>query len=107
MYHGFTDVRKTAHMFVCGEKSISFVDLKKDEYPPFDCFSLTKSDAIKLKEFLERCLDELKCEHESGDVIYTPGEDGNWVQWIGAHFRESGYKGEFYRKCHKCGEFYR
>ena len=56
MYHGHSDIRQTGHTFIYNNNSVGFVNLRKNEYPPFECVSLTKEDAIKLRDFLDDCL---------------------------------------------------
>lgn len=56
MLHGWTAVRQTGHIFMFNNNQIGFYNLRKDEYPPFDCVSLCREDAIKLRDFLTECL---------------------------------------------------
>lgn len=56
LYHGHTNLRKTGHFFMFEGNSVALYNLSKGEYPPFDCVSLTAEDAIKLRDFLNECL---------------------------------------------------
>jgi hypothetical protein len=56
LYNGPQERKLTAHVFQCGEESISFRRFGTGDYPPFDCLNLNLSDAIKLRDWLDKAI---------------------------------------------------
>lgn len=48
--------KSTGHLFLCGVSSISFLRFGEGDFPPFDCLSLTLSEAIKLRDWLDETI---------------------------------------------------
>lgn len=46
------------HMFMVGNKTISFKRFGKGNLPPFDALSLTLDEAVCLRDFLNEAIDD-------------------------------------------------
>lgn len=53
------EYKTTSHIFQFDKESLTIKQIKRGEYPPFDCLELSYENAVQLKDFLTECLNKI------------------------------------------------